>query len=40
MLWFLSPGEVWDAVGLNGEKSATTENQCARCQVCGLRGVY
>ena len=24
--WWLSPGEGWDAVGVNCEKSATTEN--------------
>ena len=27
MLWWLSPGEGWDAVGVNCGKGTTTENR-------------
>ena len=35
MLWWLSHGEGWDAVGVNCEKSATTENQGAGVKYMG-----
>ena len=38
MLWWLPPGEGWDAVGVNCEKGATTENQGAGARYM-LRGV-
>ena len=34
MLWWLLPGEGWDAVAINCKKGAST-----KCQVYGLRGV-
>ena len=39
MLWWLSPGEGWDAVGINCKMGATTEYQGADCRyIC--QGVY
>ena len=39
MLWWLSPGEGWDAVGINRKKGATTENQGSGVKYMG-KGVY
>ena len=34
-LWWLSPGERWDAIWINCEKGATTENQGAGVKYMG-----
>ena len=39
VLWWLSPGEGWDAVWVNCKKDATTENQGAGKTYMGLGGV-
>ena len=35
VLWWLSSGEGWDAVGINCKKCATTENQGADVKYVG-----
>ena len=35
MIWWLSPGEGWDAVGMNCEKGATTEYRGADVKYMG-----
>ena len=36
MLWWLSPGEGWDAAGLNCKNNAITENHGAGVKYIGF----